>query len=206
MTRSEAFTYYFSMYLTSPGYPLPLSHFSPSELHKLETKSLSAIIAKCGFNRKMSRFVMYGPVRLNGAGFRPFKTEQGIGELQFLMKHWTSTLQPGLAQRIALSWAQVNTGVGWSILYDVETPLPHFESEWFRTLRNFLKSIKGRLRFDKPYIPEKQRVNDSYIMDHVLDSKQFKPVEICKINYCRLYLQAITVSDISNCIGVPTIW
>jgi hypothetical protein len=28
MTRQESWTYYFSMYLTSPGYPLPLSHFS----------------------------------------------------------------------------------------------------------------------------------------------------------------------------------
>ena len=118
-----------------------------------------------------------------------------------MLKHWTSTLKPGLSQRIAISWAQMNTGVGRSILYDVETPLPHFESEWIRVLRNFLKVIKGRIRLDNTYIPAIQRVNDTHIMDHVLTSKQFKPSEICQINYCRLYLQAVTVSDISNATG-----
>ena len=38
-------------------------------------------------------------------------------------------------------------------------------------------------------------------MDHVLASKTFKPIDICRINYCRLYLQAITVSDISTTSG-----
>ena len=165
MTRPESWTYYFSMYLTSPGYPLPLSRFSASKLHDLETKSLPAIIAKCGFNRNTSRKVLYGPVWLNGGAFRPFSTEQGVGQLQYLFKHWTSTLPLGTAQRIALSWAQLNTGVGWSILNDVETPLPHFdESHWIRVLRNFLRSINGSIRLDKTYVPTIQRVNDSHIM------------------------------------------
>ena len=201
MTRREAFTYYYSMYLTSPGYPLPLCHFSPTELHSLETKSLPAILAKCGFNRKTSRLVIYGPVRLNGAGFRPFRTKQGLGQVQYFLKHWTSTLQPGKALRIAVSWAQFNTGVGWSIFDNVKTSLPHFESEWLRVLRDFLKSINARFRLDNPYVPKPQRINDSYIMDHVLASKTFKPIDICRINYCRLYLQAITVSDISTASG-----
>ena len=147
------------------------------------------------------QFVIYGPSRIYGAGFRLFKTEQGIGQIQYLLKHWTSTLQPGIAQRIAISWAQMNTGVGWSVLEDVCTPLPHFESEWFRVLRDFLKSINSRIRLDNTYIPTLQRINDSYIMDHVLGSKMFQPTEIRQINYCRLYLQAVTVSDISTASG-----
>ena len=34
-------------------------------------------------------------------------------------------------------------------------------------------------------------------MDAVLESKQFTSDEVCQINYYRLYLQAITISDIS---------
>jgi hypothetical protein len=146
MTRQESWTYYFSMYLTSPGYPLPLSHFSAPELHALETKSLPALIARCGFNRNTLRVVLYGPARLNGGSLRPFATEQGVAQVQYLYKHWSSSLQLNSAQRIAVSWAQLHTGVGWSILYDVNTPLPHFvESHWLRSLRNFLRSIQGRL-------------------------------------------------------------
>ena len=58
-------------------------------------------------------------------------------QIHYLFKHWTSTLKPGLGQQIAISWAQVNTGVGWSILYDVATPFPHFKSEWLQVLHNF---------------------------------------------------------------------
>jgi hypothetical protein len=195
MTRSEAWTYYFSMYLTSPGYPLPLSHFSASELYALETKSLPAMNAKCSFNRNTSRKVLYG-------GFRPFATEQGIGQIQYLMKHWTSTLDIGRAQRIAVSWAQMHTGIGWSIFLDVETTLPHFqESHWLRSMRSFLKSIQGSICLDHLYVPSLQRTHDSHIMDHVLSSGQFRPIEVRAINYCRLYLQAVTVSDITNATG-----
>ena len=35
-------------------------------------------------------------------------------------------------------------------------------------------------------------------MDHVLESGQFTPNEIKQINYCHLFLQAITVSDITD--------
>ena len=202
LSRREAWTYYFSMYLTSPGYPLPLCHFTPKELHKLETKSLPSLISKCGFIRTTSRVVLYGPKCLNGGGLRPFATEQGVGQVQYFFKHWTSQLPPGKALRIAMSWAQMHTGVGWPILQDVSTNLPQFdESHWLRSLRLFLRSIQGQLRLDNPYIPSLQREHDSYIMDHVLQSKQFTNKQIQSINYCRLYLQAVTVSDITNASG-----
>jgi hypothetical protein len=37
-------------------------------------------------------------------------------------------------------------------------------------------------------------------MDHVLDAK-FSPHAICLVNYCHLYLQAVTLSDIANATG-----
>jgi hypothetical protein len=118
------------------------------------------------------------------------------------MKHWTSTLDIGRAQRIAVSWSQMHTGVSWSIFLDVETPLPHFqESHWLRSVRNFLKSIHGSFRLDHSYVPSIQRIHDSHIMDHVLSSGQFRPIEVRAINYCRLYLQAVTVSDITDATG-----
>ena len=201
LTRRDAWTYYFSMYLTSPGYPLQLSHFSPAQLHKLETKSLPAIISKCGFNRNTSRRVIYGPVRLNGGGFRPFTTEQGLGQTLYILKQWSSTLAPGRAQRIAVAWAQMNVGVSWSIFANVQTPLPHFESHWLRVLRDFLVTIKGSLRLDQPSVPATQRINDTHIMDHVLSSGIFTPATTKQVNYCRLFLQAITVSDITGASG-----
>jgi hypothetical protein len=88
--------------------PLPLSHFTKMELHSLETKSLPAMIAKNGFNRHTSRKVLYGPTRLTSGG-----------PDSIFFKHWTSTPTLGVAQRIALAWAQMQTGVEWSVFFDV---------------------------------------------------------------------------------------
>ena len=38
-------------------------------------------------------------------------------------------------------------------------------------------------------------------MDIILTNSKFKPHEIRSINYCRLYLQAITISDITTATG-----
>jgi hypothetical protein len=187
LSRQEAWTYYFLKYLTSPGYPLPVSHFSPGELQQLERKVLLAIFARSGFNRNTSRNILFGPARLGGAGFRPFSTEQGVGQLQYFVKHWTHPLEPGQLLRIAVSWAQLNVGVSYSIFHNVVPSLPHFESKWLASLHHFLQMIQGTLRLDTAFVPEIQRVNDTHI--------------ILRINYCRLYLQPVTVSNISLASG-----
>jgi hypothetical protein len=121
--------------------------------------------------------------------------------LQFFVKHWSHPTDPGLLLRVAVAWAQLNSGVSYSIFQNVVSHLPHFESKWLRSVRDFLQLIQGTLRLDRPWIPELQRVNDSFIMDHVLECGNFNPKEIQRINYCRLYYQAVTVSDISNASG-----
>ena len=216
LSRVEGWTYYYSKYLPSVSYSLPVCHFPVKKLIQLEKKVLPAIFSSCGFNRNTSRNILFGPTRLNGAGYRPLSTEQGVSQLQLFVKHWNHQQEPGQLLRIAVAWAQVNTGVGYSILENVVPSLPHIESKWLDSLRHFLRLIDGKLRLNTTYVPEIQRVNDSYIMDHVLERGSFTRRQIQKINYCRLYLQAVTVSDISIAsgdslapgvlYGEPTIW
>jgi hypothetical protein len=208
--------WYYGLRGSSPSYPLPVSHFLPGELQQLERKVLPAIFARSGFNRNTSRNILFGPTRLGGAGFCPFSTEQGVGQLQYFVKHWTHPLEPRQLLRIAVSWAQLNVGVSYSIFHNVVPSLPHFESKWLASLRHFLQMIQGTLRLDTTFVPEIQRVNDTHIMDHVLEQGLFSKREISRINYCRLYLQAVTVRDISLASGTslapgirnghPTLW
>jgi hypothetical protein len=98
----------------------------------------------------------------------------------------------------------------YSIFHNVVPSLPHFESKWLASLRHFLRMIQGTLRLDTTFVPE------THIMDHVLEQGLFSKREIGRINYCRLYLQAVTVSHISLASGTslapgirnghPTLW
>ena len=46
-----------------------------------------------------------------------------------------------------------------------------------------------------------ERVHDEYIMDRIVHSHQFTPAQIRTLNYCRLYLGALTLSDLTTTTG-----
>jgi hypothetical protein len=69
-------------------------------------------------------------------------------------------------------------------------------------MRTFLAVFNATIEVDEPGIPPKQRHGDEYIMDMILDSGQFTKAQIRRLNYCRLYLQAVTVSDITDANGI----
>jgi hypothetical protein len=75
------------------------------------------------------------------------------------------------------------------------------EAKWLQSLREYLRHIGGSLQLDSSYIPSLERVHDHHIMDIIIQSAKFTPKEIKTLNYCRMYLQAVTLSDITNAAG-----
>ena len=57
------------------------------------------------------------------------------------------------------------------------------------------------LRLDTPYLPCLQRLHDSCMMNVIQSSDTFTPAEVCRLNYWRLYLKAITLSDLTSING-----
>ena len=201
LDRRMAWTYFFVCYLPGVGYPLPNCYFTFKELSTVQRKAYRAMFAKCGFNRNTSLAILHGPSRYGGATFRHLYTEQGVGQVLSFLRHWRTDLQTSTLLRVAVSWMQLSLGTGESFLSDVHTPHPHCESKWLASLRKFLASINGTIELDEDFVPPLQRENDTYLMDAVLDSGKFKDAQITAINYCRLYLQVVTLSDISTADG-----
>ena len=202
LNRSEAWTYYFAIYLTSVGYVLPNCFFSFKELDKIQRRAIRATFAKCGFNRNTKRAILFGPVRLGGGSFRHLYTVQGVGQITTFLKSWRSSSQSGSLLRIAVHWAQYAIGTGCSFLTDVTTDLPHMEVKWLQSLREYLKHVDGTIEIDADGVLPVQRANDFYIMDAIIQSGRFTPKEIRLLNYCRMYLQALTASDITTADGI----
>jgi hypothetical protein len=103
--------------------------------------------------------------------------------------------------RIALHWAQYCAGVSFPILETTNTPLHQVEAEWIISMRKYLNKIQGQLQIANASVPPKMREHDEYIMDIAMDTKKFKPSQIRRINYCRMYLNVTTLSDITNATG-----
>ena len=100
-----------------------------------------------------------------------------------------------------LQQAQYTCGVGTPILEAPALKLPRLESKWLQGLRFYLNDVGGLIRLDDPGVPSLQRHHDQYLMDMVLADPKWKPIEIKRINWCRLYLNVTTLSDITNAQG-----
>ena len=197
VSRAETLMFYNACYLPSICYPLTCSHFTRQQLDTIQRRAMAIIIARSGYNRNTKKAVLYGPIEFGGARFHHLYDKQGIQQVEYFIRHWREQTEVGKMLKCTIAWAQLNVGVSYSILANPASTLPHFESKWLKSIRTYLDSIHASIELDNPCVPQIQRRGDSYIMDHVLESRQFSPMEIRHINYCRLYLQAITVSDLA---------
>ena len=159
------------------------------------------IVAKCGFNRHIKREVLYGPTHLGGAEFSELYDQQGIGQVSAFLCHWRTGRLIGTLMRTLVAWANYSVGTSVSLLEDVSTPFPHLEAKWLRSMRDYLNHVGAWIELDDAGIAPVERENDDYIMDLIIQSNAFQPAQVRTLNYCRLYLGAVTLSDLTTTNG-----
>ena len=159
---------------------------------------MAIITAKCGFNRKTKLEVLYGPRELGGADFKLLTVQQGIAQTMYFLRHWRGQTTVGKLLKCTLGWIQLSVGTSFAVLERPEVSLPHLESKWIASLRTYLASIGASILLDDSGVPKAQREHDCHLMDIIIQSGTFKPAEIRKLNYCRLYLNAVTLADITK--------
>jgi hypothetical protein len=71
----------------------------------------------------------------------------------------------------------------------------------FSSLWTYLASTKSALILENSPITTHQRTGDFHLMGRVLQSNQFTDRQIRQVNYCRLFLQVRTVSDLATALG-----
>jgi hypothetical protein len=64
-------------------------------------------------------------------------------------------------------------------------------------MRIFMGTIGAHIEVDHSFVLPPQREHNIYLMDVILASGRFKSTDIAQINYCCLYLQAVTLSDLT---------
>jgi len=202
LTRRETQVFYWSIYRLSVGYALPTCHFSQKQLHTIQTKAHRTMVAHSGYNRNTAAAILYAPLYLGGAGFFHLYDDQGYGQVKMFMKFWRSPASTtGKLLRITVAWAQFCAGIRNPILEDTSTRLPHLEAEWLSSLRQYLQDVEGQLELESTFVTPLQRQGDAFLMDVAIRSKKFKPIHLRRLNYCRLYLNVLLVSDITNANG-----
>ena len=117
--------------------------------------------------------------------------------------------QPEKMARIVLAWAQISAGVGFPLLEHSSRPVPHLEGNWLRCLCLFCGKHGVSLRISDLELPQLQRQHDEFLMEVAIQHEHFTDKQLHNINYCRLCLQVITLSDICTARGdflAPGVW
>jgi hypothetical protein len=202
LTSKEAWTYYYAWYLPSIGYPLSCSSLTYAQLDRVQRTAMTMIVARCGYNRNTKREIIYGPMVYGGANFRHLYMHQGVGQLSLFMRHWRQphTLT-GKLLKCAVAWIQMTAGASYSIFQRVHEVLPHLESKCLTSMRTFMSHINASFELDTNGVPPPQRQHNAHIMEMILESNQFTALQIRRLNYCRLYLQVVTISNITDATG-----
>ena len=202
LSKRGAHIFYRGIYKLSIDYVLPLTYFTEKELEQVQKQAHVAFVTKCGYNRRSKKAMLYGPAHLGGAEFFHLYDLQGFGQVSMFLKYWRTPMsQAGRMIRIVMSWVQYCAGVGFQVLSDPTIELPHLEAKWITSMRAFMATIHATIELKDAPMPKLQRVGDSYIMDRVLANGRFKPSQIKAVNWCRMYLGVVSVSDITNAAG-----
>ena len=106
-----------------------------------------------------------------------------------------------MSLRIMLSWAQLGTGMGFSLLEWPKKYVPHLECAWTQSIRQGLADIGSRIECHQTFVYKPRRTQDGHIMDAICAGKQFTALDIRRINGCCLYLQVMLLSDIASPCG-----
>jgi hypothetical protein len=80
--------------------------------------------------------------------------------------------------RIVLAWAQLGTGMGFSLLNSPSVSVPHLECEWLQSIRKGMASIGARIEMHAPMVYLPRREHDSHIMDGIITSELFNENQV----------------------------
>ena len=125
-----------------------------------------------------------------------FYTEQGLLNIQLLTKALSDQQLVGDITKAALSKWKWQIGTGKNPFTSTQYTYPQDESRWLRTVREF--SIRNNIEIciGENEFPL-QRENDKYIME-AAEEMGFTSFELRFLNHCRLFLNVISISDITS--------
>ena len=173
------------MYIPSVTYPLSNSFFTKAQLESIQRPALSTVLQNLGYNKHTARVIIHGSPQYGGIQIPHLYTKQGIAQIQRFIQQWRQPqTRMGKLLRILVHWTQFALAFPTCFLSDTNTPLPHLEPKWLKSLRDSLNTLNASLQRDKTGIPLLQRQNDEHRMARVLKSQRFNFQEIRYINYC----------------------
>jgi hypothetical protein len=204
-SANAAWLFYSSILMKLIGYLLSVSRLTCSKLRTLQGPMVSITLNRMHYSKRTARVLVYGPRYYGGLELDTLQLVQGAGKIILLIRHLQTLGQPHELLLIVLDRIQYIAGLGFHILEDTKSSLPHLEGIWLPTARDYLGQISGSIKIAGLHIQPLERHGDKYLMEMAMVIPGLSPGHIKVINYCQLFLQVLTISNICNAEGTQLV-
>jgi hypothetical protein len=141
----------------------------------------------------------HAPASLQGLDIPLIYIEQEIGHIRQVLTHGAIPTTTGTLMQISLEQAQLEVGLGIPFL---ETSFGFYgfllTDIWWKAVWEFVWRNDITLTYPDQALPQPQRMNDGFIMARLCSQSSLCPSELLACNRCRLFLEAITLADITS--------
>jgi hypothetical protein len=204
LDRYKVWLAYFACLVPALTFTMAVTSFTIQQLHNLQKQAIRATLARLGFNRNIARDIVFGSPFFGGIGLRDLVIEQGIAQLELLVRHVRACTPQGDLFLIGLSWWHLVAGFTTSLWVATDAHIPYVERSWFTSLQEFLLLVNGMV-----FIPPAHfihwhplRQQDEAIMEVISTLPMISKADLERFNRCRIFLVGVTfLSEISTADG-----
>lgn len=203
LNRMSGYLAYHSLWMAKFRYSASVLGFTPNQLRRIQQKIIGPCLSVSGYNNKIPRAVVYGPAGMGGMNWNSIEVVSLYEKLKMLIGSIRLQDKLGKMFEIQLSWWQLFAGISPPLLMNKKY-IPYLPIGWLTHLHKQLVDTNIQVARWGGWTPTKQRKDDQVIMDIVLQQTPDWTWE--GINRCRLFLNATTITDITNIEGnyIPT--
>jgi hypothetical protein len=201
LPKEAALLSYTMFLLPQLGYPLPAMTLSEADCHTIQSPTLMALLPKLHLNRHIARSIVFGPHLYGGMSLKSLYFIQSIGQLTLFKGHIRGRDKSNKLLRISLSYLQLAVGSITSVLQlDAVKYSAWMENTWLLSFWKFLSKINLKVQLQDQWLPSVTREHDIALMDFFI-TQGYKNSQLGRLNRCRIYLQVITLADITSASG-----
>jgi Reverse transcriptase (RNA-dependent DNA polymerase) len=186
-----------TMYAPSMLYPLPAVATDEENLAQVQSLMITTALQKMGASKTTPTAIRHGPLELGGLNLIDLRTELGICNLKFLRTAIYTGSEAGKLIIMSLKYTQLEAGVSYNLLQKTNTKLQYITPTWATSVRQYLYQHNISVN-----ITDTLRIRFSNKFDRCIMEtealQRYSPKQQRDINLVRLYIQAVTLSDMST--------
>ncbi|KAI2512440.1 hypothetical protein MHU86_1893 [Fragilaria crotonensis] len=185
------------MYAPAMQYVLPCLALDEEEMAPVQTQVITSILQKLGYSSKLPTEIRYGPSELGGLDLMDLRTELGISTIKYMRDSIYSGTEAGKLMLLNLKYSQIESGIARPLLEYPGLGIPYLTPTWITSVRQFLFQHNLTISLTDTIEILLRGSFDKCIMDNDALSR-YTTRQRTDINLVRLYLQIITLSDMSH--------